>query len=125
SKINIWEDCLIPNSSSRKIITVRGNRVLTRVEELIDPITGAWDEDLIRDNLWHIDAERILQIPIHHQQTEDYIAWHLTKSGIFSVRSAYYRQWKDSYLTRTPSDGLSGSSSHPIWKKIWNLLLPA
>lgn len=63
-KNNIWEDCWIPNSSSRKIITVQGNRVLTRVNELLDPVTGGWDEPLIRDNFGHIDAERILQIPI-------------------------------------------------------------
>ena len=93
TKIDIWEDCWIPNSSSRKILTVRGNRVLSRVNELIDPYLGEWDEDLIRENFWPIDADRILQIPLYRQGTVDYIAWHLTKNGVFSVRSAYYKQW--------------------------------
>lgn len=31
AKIDIWNDCWIPNSSSWKIVTVRGNQVLTRV----------------------------------------------------------------------------------------------
>ena len=42
AKINIWGDCWIPNSSSRKIVTVRANQVLTRVHELIDPVSGEW-----------------------------------------------------------------------------------
>ena len=90
-KINIWDDCWIPNSNSRKIITPRGNCILTTVNELIDPSNGEWDEILMRDNFWPIDVERIPQIPMYHHDTEDFIAWYLTKSGIFSVRSAYYK----------------------------------
>jgi len=68
SKINIWEDHWIPGSSSRKIITVRGNQILSKVNELIDPESGERDEALIHDNFWEIDAERIMQIPINHHQ---------------------------------------------------------
>lgn len=115
-KINIWEDCWIPNSSSRKIITARGNCVLTTVNELISPVTGEWDEALIRD------AERILQIPIFQHDIEDFIAWHLTKSGIFSVRSTYYRHWEECYESNNANPvGIRGSSPHPVWKKLWNL----
>jgi hypothetical protein len=96
-KINIYTDCWIPNSASKKIITVRGNQILTKVGELIDPIIGEWDEMLVRENFWPIDADRILQIPLFHEETEDYVAWHLTKSGVFSVRSAYYNQWEANY----------------------------
>lgn len=63
-KINIWDDGWIPNSSSRKIITVRGNGVLTMVSDLIDPITGESDEQLMRGNFWPTDVDKILQIPI-------------------------------------------------------------
>lgn len=68
-KINIWDDYWIPNRSSMKIIIVRGNCVLSTVNELINPTTGEWDESLIRDNFWHIDAERISQIPIYTSMT--------------------------------------------------------
>ena len=73
-KINIWDDCWIPNSASKKVLPVRRNQVLTKVNELIDPITGEWDEMLIRENFWHIDAERILQILLFHVEIEDYVA---------------------------------------------------
>ena len=87
TKINIWNDCWIPNSASKKIITIRGNQVLTKVCELLDPIIGDWDEQLIRENFWHIDAECILQIPIFHVETEDFVAWHLTKNGVLTINS--------------------------------------
>lgn len=99
--------------------------MLTRVNELIDPATGGWDEVLIRDNFWPIDAERILQIPLHQHEMEDYVAWHLTKSGVFSVRSAYYRQWEESYAHMASNPNLSsGSSPHTVWKKLWGLKVP-
>lgn len=124
-KINIWNDCWIPNSSSKKILIVRGNQVLTRVCELIDPISGEWDEGLTRDNFWQIDAERILQIPLFYVETEDYIAWHLTKSGVFSVRSAYYKQWEANFGEEDNGLARYSSAPHPVWKKLWKLKVPA
>jgi hypothetical protein len=38
--------------------------VLTKVSELIDPHTGQWDEVLVRDNLWEMDARIILSTPL-------------------------------------------------------------
>lgn len=93
--------------------------MLTKVIDLIDPVTGEWGEQLIRDNFWHIDAEHILQIPLHQHVTEDYVAWHLTKSGTFSVRSAYYKQWEATYVgDEAGANIFGGSAPHPIWKKI-------
>ena len=63
-KINIWDDCWIPDNHSRRIMTVHGNQVLTKVSELISNVTGEWDEELLRDNFLLIDVERILQILI-------------------------------------------------------------
>lgn len=104
-KIDIWNNCWIPSSVSRKVITVHGNQLLSKVSDLIDPSSGEWDEPLIRDNFWNIDAERILQIPLYQHHTEDYVAWHLTKNGTFSVRSAYHKHWEDTYC----QEGLAGS----------------
>ena len=106
-------------------MTTRGNQVLTKVSDLINHVTGEWDEELIRDNFWHIDAERILQIPIYHHETEDFVAWHLTKNGIFSVRSAYYKQWEDCYGDNAGPAATSPSTIHPVWKKLWSLKVPS
>lgn len=85
SHINLWEDPWIPSSATRKLITPRGGIMLTRVEEIIDPHTGHWDEDLIRNVLSPVDAHRILQIPLNVEAVEDFVAWHHTRSGTISV----------------------------------------
>jgi hypothetical protein len=84
--INIWNDPWIPSSQSRKIISPRGDAVLTKVSELISPITCMWDEQLISDLLNPLDASRVLQIPINNEGFDDIISWHFTKHGRYMVR---------------------------------------
>ena len=93
SRINIWSDPWVPGSPNRKIATRRGNILYTKVSELIDVETNTWDEELIREIFWPIDAQRILNIPLAIGMMEDFVAWHFTKSGIFIVRSYYYAEW--------------------------------
>ena len=40
SHINIWNDPWIPSSVTRKLITHRGETMLSKVDELINPYTG-------------------------------------------------------------------------------------
>lgn len=54
--INIWSDQWIPSSHDRKIMTPRGQCLLTLVKEIINPVTGDWDEELLRDNFWPVDV---------------------------------------------------------------------
>ena len=75
SQIKIWEDSWIPSSHNLKVLTPRGNNLLTTVDELINPITRTWDEELINDLFWSVDANRILQIPLVLGR-EDVVAWH-------------------------------------------------
>jgi hypothetical protein len=67
--------------------------VLRTVNELIDPVTNTWDEDLIRSLFLQIDAERILRIPLSQNVTNVFVAWNKTKNYIFSVRPAYHIEW--------------------------------
>ena len=89
-RIKIWTDHWIPQEPSRKVITPRGNTLLCTVNELINPETGGWDEDLVRHIFFSVDVDRILKIPLSLHQQEDFVAWQYTRSGTFSVRSAYY-----------------------------------
>jgi hypothetical protein len=52
--IHTWRDPWLPASSDRRVMTPRGDCILTKVSELIDPITGSWDEPLITSifTLW-------------------------------------------------------------------------
>ena len=103
-------------------MTTRGNIVYTRVSELIDQETEQWDEDIINTLFLPIDVTRILNIPLAVGRMEDFVAWNYTKTGIFSVRSAYYTEWEDQHgrkLARTT--GAASSESNPTWEKIWKL----
>ena len=58
--------------------------------------------------------------------TEDFIAWHLTSTYRFSVKSAYYAQWQHSFGQNVNrADGQSSSECNPVWEILWNLSVPA
>ena len=61
---------------------------MTRGSELIDPVTGKWDTELIRDIFWEEDADLILQMPLRDGAV-DFLAWHFDTKGVFSVKQAY------------------------------------
>ena len=62
--VKIWSDPWIPRPWSRTVNTPRGNNLLERVSDLINPATGQWDVQLVRDTFWADDARLILQIPL-------------------------------------------------------------
>jgi hypothetical protein len=84
----IWEDPWLPREHTRRPFTPRRNCLLTRVDELIDPTVGTWDEALIRDLFWEDDAKTIWCIPVHDGMEDIIISWHYNKNGLFSARSA-------------------------------------
>jgi len=86
--VRIWDDPWIPKGITRRPRTPRGNTVLSRVSELIDPYTGTWDTELVKDLFWEEDVPNILSIPVHVDR-EHMVAWHFDRKGMFSVKSAY------------------------------------
>jgi hypothetical protein len=48
-QIRIWEDPWIPTGVTRRPRTPKGSVLLSKVSELIDPATGTWDSQLVRD----------------------------------------------------------------------------
>lgn len=70
-------------------VTLRRQTLITRVSDLIDPVTGDWDHVVVRDVFWEEDVQHILAIPVQIGR-EDVIAWHFDKKGPFSVKSAYH-----------------------------------
>lgn len=74
-QIRIWEAPWIPANTTRRPQTLKGLVLLSKVSELIDPIMGTWDSQLIRDIFWEEVVTNILSIPIR-PACEDAIAWH-------------------------------------------------
>ena len=73
------------------IITRRNGSIIQKVTDLINPITGNWNAQLINDDLFFQEdayAYTILSTPLH-EDMEDLVAWHPDPKGMFSVKSAY------------------------------------
>jgi len=81
---------------------------MSKVEELINPITEEWDIELIREIFWLQDVETILSIPVLVGLT-DVVAWHKDSKGMFSIQSAYRIQCD--HERRNSRRGVASSSS--------------
>jgi hypothetical protein len=90
--IIIWDDPWIPSSPDRRIISPRGASIYTKVNELISPVTGQWDEDLLKDLFGDVDVWCILQKLLNNQGFSDFVALHFTNHGRYIVRLGYHLQ---------------------------------
>jgi hypothetical protein len=113
-QVKMWSDPWIPRQGSRIPITPRHQNLLTRVQELIDPITGDWDKVLVRNTFWDVDASEILKIPIR-DDFDDYPAWHFDEKGIFSVKSAYHLCMS---IFCSEANGSGSDEETRMWKQI-------
>lgn len=128
--VKIWSDPWIPRPWSRRVITPRGNNLLEYVSDLVDPVTGTWDELLVRDIFWADDARHILQIPLR-EGVQDFIAWQYDSKGIHFVKSAYklymelQSQRKNGGVGMSSSEtGNQNSCPDDSWKRLWKLPCP-
>jgi len=87
SLTNIWRDRWLPQHFNGRPITPLADQYVTRVADLITA-SGQWNEDLVRQVFFLVDAEAILRTPIRGRG-DDIWAWELEKHGMYSVRSAY------------------------------------
>lgn len=100
------------------MLAPRGNILVSRVEDfIISPVDGMWDGDLIREVFWPVDVHRILQIPLT-PGSEDFIGWYNTKTGLFTVKSAYYTQWEHSFGRNPQHTNAARGSVNPVWDKL-------
>uniref|UniRef100_A0ACD5UP38 Uncharacterized protein n=1 Tax=Avena sativa TaxID=4498 RepID=A0ACD5UP38_AVESA len=123
-----WEDPWIPAGDTRRPRTLRGKAIFTKVADLINPITGGWDEQLVQDHFDPAGAQAILSISICDSM-DDNLAWHFDPKEVFSVKSAY----KLGVMLRDRMKGREAACSREStqdsvvkfnWKKIWDLRAP-
>jgi hypothetical protein len=84
--INIWKEPWIPRSPDRKVTTPRGPAIYTKVNELIDSLSGHWDQGLLASLFSPFDVRGIMQIPLNYNDFDDFISCYENCYGVFSVR---------------------------------------
>ncbi|KAL0321165.1 UNVERIFIED_CONTAM: hypothetical protein Sradi_5378000 [Sesamum radiatum] len=123
-RVKVWEDPWIPRPVMFKPITPR-NQIHPdlRVAELIESTDRSWNKELVEDLFWLEDATTILSILLGRSPLNDEQVWHYTKSGIFSVKSAYHvacRLFRD----RCSSFAGSSGSGAKEWSFLWGTMVP-
>jgi hypothetical protein len=119
---NIWHDPWVVREGIPYVISPKHNNLVDQVADLINPVSGDWDEELVCDCLW--TAVHVLQMPVRGN-LDDCWAWRLDQKGIFSVKSAYW-------LHRTLLDDKGCSSGvqqapeavYFCWNDIWSCPCP-
>lgn len=120
SSIKIWKDRWLPSTSSHLVSSPVGalGQEAT-VSDLIDRESGCWLPNVVSENFRKEEAEAILNIPLSPNLPQDRVIWIGSKSGLFSVKSAYY-------LGRPLKEEARGQCSYAgnlpdIWKDLWSL----
>jgi ribonuclease HI len=123
-KIRIWKDRWVPSPST---FCVRSPPTLLdpdeKVSKLIDIQSKWWNVPLLESIFSMEEAQLIQTIPISRTNKEDLLLWRGTKSGIFTVKSAYHMQKE--VLSNYAAGCSSKKEKSNIWKKIWALPVPS
>ncbi|KAK6139968.1 hypothetical protein DH2020_026281 [Rehmannia glutinosa] len=119
----IWNDPWLPIYSDNRIrSTPPPHTPYRRVSDLIIQNMGCWNSELVRSLFSHEEARAILAMPLTLCDSADLWGWKFTKSGKFTVRSAYHAILESNNLQHTHTHSASSSSTGTsVWKKIWKL----
>lgn len=120
SETRIWRDSWLPNHFGGHPITPEDGQENQMVSDLITA-SGAWNEGLVRDVFFPVDAYAILKIPIS-VDSEDFWAWSAERHGNYSVKSAY--RLLDEEQRRVSATPDATTSREPEWRAIWQLSVP-
>lgn len=95
--VEIWNDPWVPDLPQFKPQRngegeEEGPRM---VSDLV--INRGWNLELLNRTFSAWEVKAIIKIPVSHESREDRWAWHHTKNGEFTVRSAYYMAMKERY----------------------------
>uniref|UniRef100_A0A2N9G5C3 CCHC-type domain-containing protein n=1 Tax=Fagus sylvatica TaxID=28930 RepID=A0A2N9G5C3_FAGSY len=122
--IKIWKDAWLPTPTTFKVISpVNVSCSEASVDSLIDTNVMRWNLDKLKLLFLPRDVAIIKQIPLSVRRPRDKLIWTGTKSGNFTVKSAYN-------LLLNQSNGSLGSSSngmgsnHSLWSRIWAAQVP-
>ncbi|XP_010424753.1 PREDICTED: uncharacterized protein LOC104709909 [Camelina sativa] len=121
ASISVWSDPWIPAQSPRPALC-SGSPVdpTLRVENFIDRTSRSWDLALLSASFEAEDVALISALPLGNLSTPDSLGWHLTKTGVYTVKSGYQA------LRQKPESGLpiSGPNIIPLQTFVWQIRCP-
>ncbi|KAK4385935.1 putative mitochondrial protein [Sesamum angolense] len=121
----IWIDPWIPHAPALKPCNRLGPLPPpTTVQHLFDPDTRDWNRDLIDLLFYPIESASILSIPLSCFELQDELIWLYTRSGVFSVKTAYHLPCNNARTSNPTSSLFSCPSIVKGWKRFWQAKVP-
>ncbi|GLT49941.1 hypothetical protein SLA2020_234640 [Shorea laevis] len=115
--VNVWSDAWVPTLLSFRIMSpAPPNKENLKVSNLVSA-HGTWDTRKLNALFQPYEVNEILKIPLAASCAT--IVWHYTKSGDFSIKTAYFVVASLLMATQT-----SASKPLAFWKSIWKLRVP-
>ena len=120
NSVYIKTDRWVPKETTFRVISpLPGIANDTQMSWLIDQHSKTWNMHRLREFFLDFEAEVISSIPICPNLPNDRMVWHYTKSGKYSVKSAYH-------LILDQGMDVGSSSNNGRWcgAFVWNLNIP-
>jgi len=121
--IKIWQDRWLPTPISYSVqLPPRFVPDDSTVSVLIDSEMCGWKEDLITAIFSPEEARVVASILLCPTLPPDRLVWRGTKSGVFSVRSAYHMGME----IKKRNNGCTSRDEdrHNVWSALWSLGVP-
>ncbi|XP_074314848.1 uncharacterized protein LOC141651019 [Silene latifolia] len=113
----VWLDPWIPNTSSRCVVSPRGDNALEmRVAELMVVGESRWDREKVEAVFLPFEVERIMSIRLSEHSREDSWCWDKAKDGEYLVKEGYRLLAADEGGEGEQSDSSMGGW---LWKALW------
>lgn len=120
----MWKDCWIPGTANRRPLTPDIYHIGdTVVSNFLKENGQGWDRNLLSCVFWDCHIDAILRIPISRTSSLDVRRWFFSKSGYYTVKSAYYVA-RDLRKLRTNSATSSSNVQEKNWSFVWKLDIP-
>ena len=120
TQVKVWKDAWLPSPSTFKVLSPVS--ILSEdatVDSLIDNDKMCWDIEKLRSVFLSRDVEIIQQILLSRRRPSDRQIWTGTRSGRFTVCSAYQLLLHQRGQGEGSSSG-GASSSSKLWHVIWS-----
>lgn len=89
--IQTWLDPWLPLHPPRPPCQItRDQTTNQRLSGLFLPNKTGWNERLIHEQVQLEDVPYVLATKISSNQNKDYLGWHYTETGIYTVKSGYW-----------------------------------
>ncbi|XP_010480729.1 PREDICTED: uncharacterized protein LOC104759515 [Camelina sativa] len=119
--ISVWSDPWIPAQPPRPALR-SGSPIdpTLRVETLIDRSSRSWNLALLSASFKPEDVAIISALPIGKPDSPDMLGWHLTKTGLYTVKSGY-NALRQNQVASAPA---FGPNIIPLQAFVWKIRCP-